>query len=424
MVPVLVQIGPLALYSFGAMLALAFLAAGYVLGNLLEARGLDRGHASSIVWWAAIGGLVGSRVLAIINDWSGFVAAPLSSLLTGAGFVWYGGLVGGFVSVSAYIRMRGLPWLVVVDAIAPGLALGQAIGRIGCQLAGDGDWGTASTLPWAMAYPRAIYGWTEPVGVRVHPAPVYESLLYSGIFVALLRMARQPGRWADGSVLFAYLVLSGVARFLVEYVRIEPRLWLGLTEAQWFGIASVVAGGAGLLWARGRRAALSPLAGIAALLLLAGCQSGGKMAPDFVAQDLNGQAVRLSQHRGKVVFLNFWTTWCPPCRAEMPAMEALSKKFAAEDFVMLAISEDDGGAPVVKKFVEEMKLTFPVLVSPTGEIGRAYGVFGYPETFIIDREGRQVARYIGPRDWKDPSFEQDLRTLITEGRWPKGPDGN
>lgn len=105
-------------------------------------------------------------------------------------------------------------------------------------------------------------------------------------------------------------------------------------------------------------------------------------------------------------------------------MEALSKKFAAEDFVMLAISEDDGGAPVVKKFVEEMKLTFPVLVSPTGEIGRAYGVFGYPETFIIDREGRQVARYIGPRDWKDPSFEQDLRTLITEGRWPKGPDGN
>lgn len=105
-------------------------------------------------------------------------------------------------------------------------------------------------------------------------------------------------------------------------------------------------------------------------------------------------------------------------------MEALSKKFAAEDFVMLAISEDDGGAPVVKKFVDEMKLTFPVLVSPTGEIGRSYGVFGYPETFIIDREGKQVARYIGPRDWKDPQFEQDLRTLITEGRWVRGPDGN
>lgn len=423
MVPVLVQLGPLALYSFGAMLALAFLAAGYVTGNGLEARGLDRGHASSIVWWGAIGGIVGSRILAIVNDWDQFIASPLSSVLTGSGFVWYGGLVGGFLSVSAYIRFAGLPWLLVVDAIAPGLALGQAIGRIGCQLAGDGDWGTVSTLPWAMAYPRAIYGWTEAAGVRVHPAPVYESLLYSGIFVLLVRMARQPSRFADGSVLFAYLIFSGVARFLVEIVRIEPRGALGLSEAQWFGIASIVAGGLGLLWARQRRAALAPLVGVLLLLFAAGCQ-GGKTAPDFVAQDLQGQAVRLSAQRGKVVFLNFWTTWCPPCRMEMPAMEALSKKFAADDFVMLAISEDDGGAPVVKKFAEEMKLTFPILVSPTGEIGRSFGVFGYPETFLIDREGKQVARFIGPRDWKDPQFEQDLRTLVTEGRWVRGPDGN
>jgi phosphatidylglycerol:prolipoprotein diacylglycerol transferase len=422
MVPVLFQLGPLALYSFGAMMALAFLAAGYVTGNGLEARGLDRSHASSIVWWGAIGGIVGSRLLAIFNDWGGFVASPLSSILTGSGFVWYGGLIGGFVSVSAYIKKAGLPWLVVVDAIAPALALGHAIGRIGCQLAGDGDWGSPSNVPWAIAYPRAIYGWTEPAGVRVHPAPVYESLLYIGIFAVLARLARQPTRLADGSVLCAYLILSGIARFLVEIVRIEPRVALGLTEAQWFGIASVILGSLGLVWTRSRRAALVPMVGFV-LLLLSGCQ-GGKTAPDFVAQDLQGQAVRLSAQRGKVVFLNFWTTWCPPCRMEMPSMEALSKKFAAEDFVMLAISEDDGGAPVVKKFVDEMKLTFPVLVSPTGEIGRSYGVFGYPETFIIDREGKQVARYIGPRDWKDPQFEQDLRTLITEGRWVRGPDGN
>jgi len=423
MVPVLLQLGPLALYSFGAMMALAFLAAGHVTANGLEARGLDRAHASSIVWWGAIGGVVGSRILAIVNDWGSFVASPLSSLFTGSGFVWYGGLVGGFLSVSAYIRYAGLPWLLVVDAIAPGLALGQAIGRIGCQLAGDGDWGTPSTLPWAMAYPRAIYGWTEPDGVRVHPAPVYETLLYSGLFVLLARLARQPSRFADGSVLFAYLIGSGVARFLVEIVRIEPRGALGLTEAQWFGIASVAFGLMGLAWARQRRAALAPLVGIVLLLLASGCQ-GSKTAPDFVAQDLQGQAVRLSAQRGKVVFLNFWTTWCPPCRMEMPAMEALSKKFAAEDFIMLAISEDDGGAPVVKKFVDEMRLTFPILVSPTGEIGRSYGVFGYPETFLIDREGKQVARFIGPRDWKEPQFEQDLRTLITEGRWVRGPDGN
>ncbi|MBY0276041.1 prolipoprotein diacylglyceryl transferase [Candidatus Binatia bacterium] len=424
MVPVLLQLGPLALYSFGAMMALAFLVAGHVTGNGLEARGLDRAHASSIVWWGAIGGILGSRILAIFNDWGAFVASPIGSILTGSGFVWYGGLVGGFVSVSAYIKYAGLPWLVVVDAIAPALAIGQAIGRVGCQLAGDGDWGTPSTLPWAMAYPRAISGWTEPPGVRVHPSPVYESLLYSGAFVILYRLARQPGRLADGSVLCAYLILSGIARFLVEIVRIEPRYTLGLSEAQWFGIASVLAGTAGLFWAKSRRAALAPLVAIALLLLSTGCQGGGKTAPDFVAQDLQGQAVRLSAQRGKVVFLNFWATWCPPCRQEMPSMEALSKKFAAEDFVMLAISEDDGGAPVVKKFVEQNKLTFPVLTSPTGEIGRSFGVYGYPETFLIDREGRQVARFIGPRDWRDPRFEQDLRTLISEGRWVRGPDGN
>lgn len=424
MVPVLLQLGPLALYSFGAMMALAFLVAGHVTGNGLEARGLDRAHASSIVWWGAIGGILGSRILAIFNDWGAFVAAPIGSILTGSGFVWYGGLVGGFVSVSAYIKYAGLPWLPVVDAIAPALAIGQAIGRVGCQLAGDGDWGTPSTLPWAMAYPRAISGWTEPPGVRVHPSPVYESLLYSGAFVILYRLARQPGRLADGSVLCAYLILSGIARFLVEIVRIEPRYALGLSEAQWFGIASVLGGTAGLFWAKSRRAALAPLVAIALLLASSGCQSGGKTAPDFVAQDLQGQAVRLSAQRGKVVFLNFWATWCPPCRQEMPSMEALSKKFAAEDFVMLAISEDDGGAPVVKKFVEQNKLTFPILISPTGEIGRSFGVYGYPETFLIDREGHQVARFIGPRDWRDPRFEQDLRTLISEGRWVRGPDGN
>lgn len=422
MVPVLAQFGPLTLYSFGAMLALAFLAAGAVVGDGLVRRGLDRAHAASIVWWAAIGGILGSRLLAILNEWNDFVGSPLQFVLTGAGFVWYGGLVGGFVAVSAYIFSRGLPWLVVVDAIAPGLALGQAIGRVGCQLAGDGDWGTVTTVPWGMAYPRAIFGWDHPPGVLVHPAPVYESLLYSAIFLFLLRLSRREARLPAGSVLCAYLILSGVARSVVEVVRIEPRLWLGLTEAQWFGVASVVAGAVGLVAARRRHRFLSTALCLALALTALGC-SPGRQAPDFIVQDLGGQAVRLSAQRGKVVFLNLWTTWCPPCRKEMPAMADLAGRLADEDFVMLAVSEDDGGAPAVKKFVEEMKLTFPVLVDPEGDVGRRYGVTGYPETFLIDRDGRQVARFIGPQDWKDPAFERDLRTLIREGRWVRGPDG-
>jgi peroxiredoxin len=104
-------------------------------------------------------------------------------------------------------------------------------------------------------------------------------------------------------------------------------------------------------------------------------------------------------------------------------MVDLAKRMTGEDFVMLAVSQDDGGAAVVKPFVQEMKLDFPVLVDPTGDVGRRFEVTGYPETFIIDREGRQVARFIGPRDWRDPAFERDLRTLAKEGRWVRGPDG-
>src|SRR5262249_24350044 len=157
---------------------------------------------------------------------------------------------------------------------------------------------------------------------------------------------------------------------------------------------------------------------------LAGAGGPGAMPPPaFAAQALSAQAVRLSAFRGKVVFLNLWTTWCPPCRQEMPAMQQLAQKLAGDGFVMLAVSEDDEGAPVVKNFVDEMKLTFPVLVDSTGEVGRRFAITGYPATFRIDPEGRQVARFIGPRDWRDPAIERDVKTLVDTGRWVRGPDG-
>lgn len=425
MVPVLLQFGPIALYSFGAMLALAFLAGGTVVGNQLQERGLDREHASSIVWWAAVGGIVGSRILSVANDWSQFLTAPLDFIFSGAGFVWYGGLIGGTISVTAYLLVRRLPILAVGDCVMVGLVLGQAIGRVGCQLSGDGDWGHVSDLPWAMAYTRAIFGWDYAPGVLVQPAPVYESLMYCGIFLLFHQLSRDPARQPDGTMLFGYLVLTGVARFAVEFIRIEPRMWLGLTEAQWIGLGSVAIGLVGLVWVR-RPASLAATAAVLLSVAVVGTQagcSGPKTAPDFVAQDLKGQAVRLSQHRGKVVFLNLWTTWCPPCREEMPAMKRLAQRLAGEGFVMLAVSEDDEPGKV-QAFVDEMQLDFPVLIDSTGSVGRQYGITGYPETFIIDRAGKQVARFIGPRNWSDPQVEADLRTLIDEGRWVRGPDGN
>jgi phosphatidylglycerol---prolipoprotein diacylglyceryl transferase len=259
--PIIFSVGPITIYSFGVMLAIAFLAAGNVVQRELARKGLDPELASSFVLWAAVGGLVGSRLLSLVDDWQAFLAHPLAFIFTGAGFVFYGGLLGGFLTVSVVIYRRGLPWRRVTDCIAPGLAIGQAIGRIGCQLAGDGDWGTPSTLPWAMSYPNAIIGWESwtrasglPPDVRVHPAPIYETIGYGLVFLILWSTRR--GRRPDGFALWLYLVLSAAVRFLVEFVRINPRVALGLTEAQLISLA-LIALGALLLWRSTGGAALA-----------------------------------------------------------------------------------------------------------------------------------------------------------------------
>lgn len=243
--PIVFSIGPLTVYSFGVMLAIAFLVSGNVVQRELARKGMDPDLASTFTLWAAVGGLVGSRVLSFVDDWAGFIAHPLSFVFTGAGFVFYGGLIGGFLTVSVVIWQRGLPYWRVTDCIAPALAIGQAIGRIGCQLAGDGDWGIPTTVPWGMSYPNAIIGWEEwtranelPIDVRVHPAPVYETLGYGLVFLVLWTRRRSPH--PDGHILWLYLLLSGAVRFLVEFIRINPRIAFGLSEAQFISLALMV----------------------------------------------------------------------------------------------------------------------------------------------------------------------------------------
>jgi len=144
------------------------------------------------------------------------------------------------------------------------------------------------------------------------------------------------------------------------------------------------------------------------------------LAPDFAVPDLSGQAVRLSGLRGQVVLLNLWTTWCPPCREEMPSMERLYQRLRDRGFVLLAVSQDEGGKAAVAPFVRDLGLTFPVLVDPEHQVGDRYQVWGYPESFIIDREGRVVERVIGPRDWTSPeqvaAFERLLETPVEQAR--------
>ncbi len=160
------------------------------------------------------------------------------------------------------------------------------------------------------------------------------------------------------------------------------------------------------------------LAAAVALQSLQGRHSTGYEAADFELPDLAGRLHRLSELRGKVVFLNLWATWCPPCIAEMPSIEALHRRFAGSDLVVLAVSEDADGEKSVRPIVERLGLSFPILLDPQGALSPRYGVTGYPETFVIGRDGRVLEHFIGPTDWVSPERINYFDALL---RQPAGP---
>lgn len=139
----------------------------------------------------------------------------------------------------------------------------------------------------------------------------------------------------------------------------------------------------------------------------------GKLAPDFALPDLNDKPYRLSDFRGKVVFLNFWATWCKPCREEMPSMEILNKNFEKDGLVILAVSIDRvTTTKEIPPFVKGLNLTFPVLIDSWGKTDKPYKRMGVPETFIIDQEGIIREIVIGPRDWTRLDSLQVLTKLL------------
>ncbi len=152
------------------------------------------------------------------------------------------------------------------------------------------------------------------------------------------------------------------------------------------------------------------LGGAVILQFAGGGGSSRFEAPDFSLPDLQGQSHTLSAYRGKVVFLNLWATWCPPCREEMPSMDRLYRRFADAGLVMLAVSQDEGSRAGVESFVRGLGLSFPVLLDPEGRLPGRYGVTGYPETFLIDRNGRIVEHIVGPEDW----FSEEAQKLIAD----------
>ncbi len=230
-----INIGPLTLQAFGLMFALAFLAAGALIAKRLKELGKPVDWAYEMGFAALIGGIVGSRLYFLVENWDSVSDDLLGNVLSGSGLVWYGGAIGGAIAVLLWAWYRGFLGLALLDLAAPALALGYAVGRIGCQLSGDGDYGKPWDGPWAMAYPDG----TVPTEEEVHPTPVYEALAM-GFGAWLLWQLRD--RFRTGVLFALYLLYAGGERFLVEFVRRNDDVALGLTTAQLESVAMVLAG--------------------------------------------------------------------------------------------------------------------------------------------------------------------------------------
>ena len=251
MMPVLLHVGSVPIYSFGVLMSLAFLVAGCVMQSDFARKNEPRDLAWEIVGFGLVGGLLGARLHQALYHWTEFVADPFGYVTGRSGLVWYGGVLGGVVATIWPIRRAPVSYASALDTGALGLTIGLAIGRVGCHLSGDGDWGTPTSLPWGVAYSNGTAGWPYPPGIFVHPAALYEMVALLGIFALLLHLR---SRVAPAGALFAiYVLLSALTRLLVEVVRTNPPILLGLTEAQWTSIA-VSAGAALWLW-RGRASA-------------------------------------------------------------------------------------------------------------------------------------------------------------------------
>jgi phosphatidylglycerol:prolipoprotein diacylglycerol transferase len=230
-----IDIGPLTLQTFGICFALAFIAAGAVAARRFEEFGRPTDWAWEMILAALIGGVVGARVNYILENWDEVSDDLVGNIFSGSGLVWYGGAIGGAIAVLLWAWRRGILNLGLLDLAAAPLALGYAIGRIGCQVSGDGDYGIEWDGPWAMSYPDG----TVPTDATVHPTPVYETLAMG---TAALVLWQWRDRLRPGILFAIYLVFAGLERLLVEFIRRNEEVLAGLTEAQLISIAMLAAG--------------------------------------------------------------------------------------------------------------------------------------------------------------------------------------
>jgi phosphatidylglycerol:prolipoprotein diacylglycerol transferase len=241
-----IHIGPLNVPTFGLMLWLAAVTAGFVMDRGFKRAGISA-DAVGMVAITVVAGIIGAKVWHVLDTPSEFREQGWRVLWDTAGFAWFGGLVFGISALIFQGWRAKIGAIRTLDLAAPAAAIGYGIGRIGCFLSGDGCYGLPTNLPWGMSFPHGI----EPTYVRVHPTPLYE--LVAGLVIGAWLWVRGGKSRSTGAILGEYLVLSGIARFLVEFIRRNPKILWNLSNAQLASLGSVVAGVAFILWASMRR---------------------------------------------------------------------------------------------------------------------------------------------------------------------------
>lgn len=248
MYPKLFEIGPVPVYSYGLMLGIAFLVGSSLFSRELRRNGMDENIGVMITFLCLIGGIVGSKIFYVLEEWNFGSGNPLSYyftkdvLFSASGLTFYGGLILAIVLVIIYCKIKKLSVLQIFDMMSPSAALGYGLARIGCHLSGDGDYGIpVNGTMWEFLGYSYING-TVPTkeGILVHPTSIYEFVCALIIFSFLWK---NRTKYKTPGIIFSYyLILSGIERLLIEIIRINPRIAFGLSQAQIISIGMIIIG--------------------------------------------------------------------------------------------------------------------------------------------------------------------------------------
>lgn len=269
MYPILFEYGSLRIGSYGVTLAIAFLSAFLLINWQFKKNNCDVELAWDLHFLAIFGGMFGSRLMFIIENFSEFLADPRAMIFSTTGFSVLGGYVLAFILCVVRLRYAGEPFFKIADLYVPGMAIGYAIGRLGCIIAGDGCYGLPCELPWAMSFPQGLVptlsaknpmlaatfaklfpGREIPVDITVHPTPLYESV--SAIVLLGILLYYKGWRMGTGSRFAFFLIWFGISRFFVEFIRLNPFDYFGLSSSQLLSLVFIAGGILMMITARKR----------------------------------------------------------------------------------------------------------------------------------------------------------------------------